>query len=182
MLTGPDFHEEHVLHDGTRVLLRHIRHEDLPALREGFAHLSPLSRYRRFNGVVRELSDTLLHFFVDVDGHDHVAIVATTVPDDGAPRGLGVARFVRDGKDPSAAEFAITVADEVQHKGLGGILAKALARAARERGVRHFQGIIAHDNRPIHQLLAELGPVREDMEGPESLFDVTLPAVDGETA
>lgn len=157
------------------MLLRHVQHDDLAALREGFEHLSPLSRYHRFNGVVRALSDDMLHFFVGADGTDHVAIVATSIPVAGAvPRGLGVARFIRDGHTSASAEFAITVADEMKHEGLGGILANALVRAARERGILHFRGIIAHDNRPIHLLLAELGPLNEDMEGPDSLFDVAL--------
>src|SRR6187402_2773053 len=108
MLIGPGFLEEHVLLDGTRVLLRHIRHDDLAALREGFEHLSPLSRYHRFNGVVRALSDEMLRFFVDADGTDHVAIVATSVPVAGEePRGLGVARIIRDERDSAVAEFAI---------------------------------------------------------------------------
>lgn len=177
MVVAPGFLEEHLLRDGTPVLLRHICPDDLAALREGFERLSPLSRYHRFNGVLRELSPAMLHFLVNVDGVDHVAIVATVTPAPGAaPRGVGVARFIRDTHASASAEFAITVADEMQHKGLGGVLGRALVRGARERGILHFRGIIARDNRPIHLLLAELGPLHEEVEGPESLFDVTLPA------
>jgi len=176
MRTGLDFNEEHTLRDGTRVVLRFIRHEDLAALKDGFSHLSQVSRYHRFNGQVKELSNQMLHFFVDVDGLDHVALVATTPPMIGISRGLAVARFIRDPKEPSAAEFAITVTDEMQHKGLGGVIAVALAHAASERGVRLFRGIMAYENTPIRRLLAELGPLTMETIGTECMFEVKLPA------
>src|SRR5262245_10851777 len=122
MLTGHDFREEHVLNDGTRVVLRHIAPQDGTALREAFVRLSPVSRHARFHGAPKALSDDVLRYLTNVDGYSHVAIVAITL-DAGAERGLGVARFVRDAGDPTVAEPAITVIDEMQHKGLGRILA-----------------------------------------------------------
>ena len=57
MRTGPDFREAHVLGDGTRVVLRHIRPDDVAELRRSFDRLSPESRYRRFFGGIAQLSD-----------------------------------------------------------------------------------------------------------------------------
>lgn len=153
MLTGPDFREEHVLNDGTRVVLRHIRPEDEAELKRGFEHLSSSSRYRRFQGLLNELSPGRLYYLTHVDGHDHVAIVAEA--EDG--KGLGVARLVRSESDPRLAEVALTVADEMQRKGLGRTLGVAIARAAKERGIDRLTGPILSDNHPIRSLLDEVG-------------------------
>lgn len=176
MLTNEDFHEEHVLDDGTRVVLRHIRPTDEAELKRGFERLSAASRYRRFQGVVNELTPNALHYLTHVDGKDHVAIVATTLPDaSGQVTGLGVARFVRAEKDPALAEVALTVVDHAQHKGLGRILGIAIARAAIDRGVRRFTGPILRDNVPIRSLLEEVGatfhPTTDGLEFEISLRD-----------
>lgn len=178
MLTGPRLNEDHVLDDGTRVVVRHIRPEDEPELQRGFSRLSASSRYRRFQGVVNELTPRTLHYLTHVDGKDHVALVATTLPDAaGKTTGLGVARFVREQADPTRAEVALIVADASQHKGLGRILAVAIARAARERGIRRFKGPILRDNVPIRRLLDEVGATfRPTTDGLE--FEIDLCADD----
>ena len=108
-----------------------------------------------------------------MDGDHHVAIVATTTGDARA-RGLGVARFVRTVEAPTIAEIAITVADEMQHRGLGSVLIHALAGVATAHGVRRFCGQTSPDNVPMLRLLHELGPVVSRIEGTELLFEVTL--------
>jgi GNAT superfamily N-acetyltransferase len=155
--TGPDFHESHRLRDGMAVDLRHIRPDDAPELARRFKDLSLASRHQRFFSSLAVLSDELLHYLTHVDGHDHVAIVATTRAPSGHELGVGVARFIRMATAPTVAEPAITVSDEYQGRGLGYLLALTLARAARERGVTHFRGPILADNTQVRQLLEELG-------------------------
>ena len=157
METGPDFHEEHLLSDGTSVAVRHIRPEDAAELKRGFEKLTPQSRYRRFLGGVTSLSDAQLRYLTEVDGHDHVAIVATIQPPGAEPVGLGVARYVRAAEDPEVAEIAITVQDEWQGLGVGRLLGLVLARAALERGVKRFSGEILADNDVVQALLADCG-------------------------
>jgi GNAT superfamily N-acetyltransferase len=176
--TGPDFHEDHVLDDGTKVSLRHIRPEDAAELKRGFDRLTPESRYRRFFGGVNALSESMLRYLTCVDGRDHVAIVAVAHSPSSTPsaeeRGLGVGRFIRIADEPTAAEVAITVIDDAQGKGLGRLLSLTLARAARERGVERFRGEILADNTHVFQLLDELGAVVRP-GGPGSVqFDVDL--------
>jgi hypothetical protein len=131
MKTGPDFTEEHILSDGMHVTLRHIRASDAPELHAGFLRLSPESRYRRFFTGITDLSEEMLRYLTEVDGVDHVAIVAAGVsPDLKHEAGYGVARFVRRKDDAHVAEAAITVVDDMQHKGIGRILGIALAQAA----------------------------------------------------
>jgi hypothetical protein len=174
MLTGPSFYEEHVLDDGTRVVLRHIRPSDEPALKNAFDHLSTTSRYSRFQGVLNELSPSTLHYLTHVDGTNHVAIVATTMPEPGkAAIGLGVARFIRMNDDRARAEVALTVIDEAQHQGLGRILGVAIGRAAAERGIHALVGPALRDNLALRNLLDEVGAtVRSTPDGIE--FEIEL--------
>src|SRR5512140_538827 len=175
MDTGPDFREDHLLRDGTQVTLRHIRPDDAAELKRGLMRLSPGSRYRRFLGLVSELTDEQVKYLTCVDGRDHVAIVAVTqVPGVEGDVGLGVARFVRLPEDPEVAEAAITVVDDAQGKGLGRILALTLARAAHERGVRRFRGRVLAENAAVQQLLADVGAAMGKPEQGGVVFDVEL--------
>jgi GNAT superfamily N-acetyltransferase len=177
--TGADFNEENALVDGTRVVLRHIRPSDAVELRRGFERLSPESRYRRFFGGVSRLSDEALHYLTDVDGRDHVAIVAVTdSPDLKSETGLGVARFVRLHDEPTVAEAAVTVVDDFQRKGLGRMLARCMAQAASERGIRTLRAVVLADNAPMVSLMREIGAAERPVEAGVLTFDIPLDAVD----
>jgi len=177
MKTGPEFSAEHELADGTRVTLRHIRPSDAEELNAGFHRLSPESRYRRFFSGINALSDDMLRYLTDVDGTDHVAIVAVGIsPDLKHETGYGVARFVRRRDDAHVAEAAITVVDDMQHKGLGRILGLALSEAALERGITRFRGEALASNTPMRQLLAEVGARILDETPSSIVFEVALDA------
>jgi GNAT superfamily N-acetyltransferase len=170
-----DYREEHTLADGARVTLRSIRPEDGPVLRDGFAHLSPLSRYRRFFGGVAELSDAMVRYLTEVDGQNHLAIVATTDSLDLKTEvGLGVARFIRIKEEPDVAEAAVTVIDAAQGRGIGRLLLHALAEAARERGVRAIRAEVLASNTPMRRILDDVGATVRSDDGTTLVFDVPL--------
>lgn len=180
MRTGPDFREEHTLADGTRVVLRHVRPSDAPELRRAFERLSPESRYRRFFGGLTHLSDATLRYLTDVDGRDHVAIVATTEsPDLKQDVGLGAARFVRLPGEPTVAEAAVTVVDDAQRRGLGRLLATTLAEAARERGVHTFRAEVLAENGPMSAIMEEVGARALSSDAGVVTWDVDLDALAG---
>lgn len=175
METGPDFREEHVLKDGTRVTFRHIRPEDAAELRREFARLSPESRYRRFFGAAAVLDDATVDYLTHVDGRAHVAIIATTESLDlKSERGIGVVRFVRIAEDPKTAEIAITVVDDMQEKGLGTLLADAAVRAARERGIERFVGEVLEVNAHLVASLREHPAITTKTENGVLSFEVDL--------
>src|SRR3954471_10160146 len=143
------------LADNTLLFLREIRPDDKERLLASMECLSEESRHRRFLGPKPSLSKGELRYLTEVDGHDHYAIVA--VPDDEDPeRIVAVARFVRLADDPKAAEAAITVCDALQGKGLGGLLARRLSDAARERGIERLTATIAAENRPALKLMRQI--------------------------
>lgn len=168
-----------MLADGTHVVLRHIRPSDASELRRGFERLSPESRYRRFFGGVSRLSDEALHYLTEVDGRDHVAIVAVTdSPDLKTETGLGVARFVRLADETTVGEAAVTVVDDMQRKGLGRVLARCMARAASERGIRTLRAAVIADNAPMVALMREIGAVERSFDAGVYTFDIPLEGVD----
>jgi RimJ/RimL family protein N-acetyltransferase len=132
------------------LVIRPIRPDDKAALRRGLEHLSPESRHQRFLTPKPRFTSAELRYLTEVDGVDHVALVA--VPVDHPDRIVGVARFVRLRDDPEAAEAAVTIADELQGRGLGRELGRRLTDAARARGIRRFTATLLGENVASHRL------------------------------
>jgi RimJ/RimL family protein N-acetyltransferase len=144
------------LKDGTPIYVRTLRPRDRIQLARGFARLSAQSRRFRFLGPLRRLTSRQLNMLCNVDQVNHVAIGARDNGRYGHP-GAAVARFVRFEQDPSVAEFALTVVDEYQQRGLGTQLLKLLLAAAREMGVQTLRGYVLPDNIAMIHLLDKLG-------------------------
>jgi RimJ/RimL family protein N-acetyltransferase len=143
------------LPDGAPVLIRPIRADDKRMLSDGLRRLSPESVQRRFLTPKRSFSRAELRYLTEVDGRDHVALVAE-YPGEPVRRLIAVARFVRLQDDPDAADVAIVVGDSWQRRGLGSIMVEELAGEARRLGIRRFTATMASDNRPAHRLMEKL--------------------------
>jgi GNAT superfamily N-acetyltransferase len=171
------FPEHHTLSDGTRVMLRPIQPSDRDELRRGFESLSSESRYRRFFAAVSRLDDRMLDYLTNVDGVNHFAVVAFTQSLDlKEERGVGVARFIRVKGEPTVAEVAVTVTDDMQHKGLGTLLLITTIREARAHGITHFRGETLATNEPIRSLLEASGAITKPTPDGTIVFDLEIPA------
>jgi len=157
---------EHVvaLRDGSRALIRPIRATDKAALADGLDRLSPASRYRRFLRPVTSLNDRELRYLTEVDYTNHFAWVAVDPDGPGEP-GLGVARYVRDPKDPEIAEAAVAVVDDHQGIGLGTLLLQFLVASAIANGIATFRGWVLGDNVEILRPLERIGARRRADHG-----------------
>lgn len=142
------------LADNTLLYLREIRPDDKERLAEGMRGLSDESIQRRFLGPKPTLSASELRYLTEVDGINHYAIVAFEAGDEERIR--AVARYVRWADDPTAAEAAITVCDDLQGRGLGSLLARRITDAARERGIDRITASVASDNRPALKLMRKI--------------------------
>jgi RimJ/RimL family protein N-acetyltransferase len=136
------------------LLFRHIRPDDKGRLAEGLKRLSPESRQKRFLMPKPRFSSSELRYLTEIDGFDHVAIVAVSAEDPDVF--YGVARFVRLRDEPTTAEAAIVVADSLQGEGLGRELGRRLADEARERGVERFTASMLGDNVAAHALFRSI--------------------------
>jgi len=144
------------LRDGSHVLIRPVRPEDKPLLREGFTRLSEESRYRRFMRPVKELTETDLDYLTRIDYTTHMAWVAVD-PESPEHSGLGVGRYIQLAGHPNIAEVAITVVDSHQGLGLGTILLGVITRSAVQQGIQTFVAHVLVQNAPMLKLFTELG-------------------------
>jgi RimJ/RimL family protein N-acetyltransferase len=144
------------LADGTSLLIRPLQPGDRKDLLEGFQKLSMGSRRFRFLTPIRKLSEYQLKSLIEVDQLNHVAIGVKDIGRPGKP-GVAIARFVRLEEEPRVAEFAITVIDEYQNRGLGTLLTRILMEAAAERGIDVLRGFLLDDNLAMIRLLHRFG-------------------------
>jgi acetyltransferase len=157
------------LRDGSTAMVRPIKPED-EALETRFVDgLSAQSRYQRFLNQMAHLPPLLLARFTHIDYDREMALVALA-PDSG--EFIGVARYAPNtGRDSAGfalattAEFALTVADAWQGRGLGHALLEKLIACARAAGYTALDGIILAANSDMLELVAQLGFVRMGRDG-----------------
>jgi len=142
--------------DRRPVHIRPIRATDAPGLLRFYAGLSPESRRTRFLSVSAAVSPAQSISFCTTD-HDHEEGFVAVVHDGplGQSRIVGHLCLEPDGSD--AAEVAIAVADEFQHRGIGRRLMAAGAGWARRAHVRRFTATMFAGNAPINRLLIGFG-------------------------
>lgn len=169
-----------VLHGGQSVLIREIREQDVELERRFIERLSPTSRRFRFLGTLVSPSDELLHQLVTLDPARDVALIAL-IGEGAEQTEIGVARLSAEGDE--TCEFAVTVSDEWQHKGLGTLLMQHLINSAVERGIRSMHSFDAADNEPMREFAAHLGFKRtpDPDDGTRVVHSLDLPAMSEQT-
>jgi GNAT superfamily N-acetyltransferase len=143
-----------LLMDGTQLRVRPIRPSDREALAMEFRRLSPESRRQRFLAPKRELGETELRRLTEIDHRSHEALIAIEAE---SGRGVAVARYAGYAGEPARSEFAITVADDWQGRGIGSALSRRLLMCARKEGVSALEAIALVDNHAALALLHGLG-------------------------
>jgi acyl-CoA synthetase (NDP forming)/GNAT superfamily N-acetyltransferase len=148
--TPPPAHWEAdiVAADGGTVHLRPIRPDDADGLVGLMERSSEQTRYFRFFGPMKRLSERDLHRFTHVDHVDRVAFVLLL-----GDQLIAVGRYDRL-PGTQDAEVAFLVEDAHQGRGLGSVLLEHLAAAARERGIERFVAeVLAQNNRMVRVFL-----------------------------
>lgn len=147
--------------DGRAVRVRPIRPEDAGLERRFHDGLSERSRYHRFMQHLPELSPRMLARFTQLDYDRELALVA-----------LWQGEFIAVGRyapnpDGRSAEFALTVGDAWQGKGLGRALLAKLCETAHAAGYAALYGYILADNREMLDLAERLGFSETSRDGTE---------------
>lgn len=145
---------------GDEYQIRPIHPDDKRVLADAFTRLSPQTRYNRFLVPADRLSNTQLAYLTELDFHDHVA---WGLLDGDEP--VSVARFIRLAEDPTSADFAVTVFDSHQGRGIGPLMIEILAVSARARGISRFQFDVLAENRPMLTVLDRMGADFTDEPG-----------------
>ncbi|MDP9045777.1 MAG: GNAT family N-acetyltransferase [Pseudomonadota bacterium] len=155
----PDSHEEVVLRGGDRVLIRPVQREDAELERRFIEALSPESRRFRFFETLLTPSPALLDQLTVLDPATDVAFVAV-VAEGKRERAVGVGRFSADAAGHDC-EFALTVAEEWQKKGLASHLMTRLIAVAKARGIVRMHSSDAAHNSKMRDFATHLHLSRE---------------------
>ena len=151
----PEIVENWTLLDGSAATLRPIRGSDMELERAFVRNLSPQSKFKRFMGELKELSPEQLHAFTHPDrARESVYVVIRSTA--AGQEEIAVARYIVE-PDDLGCEFAITIADAWQGKGVAGRLMRALIRDARTRGLAHMSGYVLGANNRMLDFVRKLG-------------------------
>ena len=155
--------------------LRAIAPDDARRLIALFHRLSDETIRYRFFIAKKELLPSEAEHFASVDYRLRMAVVAecATTPERAL---VGVARYdASQSPDAERAEFAIVVEDRFQGRGLGKVLLRQLAEAARANGIRYLAGSTLADNQNMLRFLRGCGyPVEFQRDGTEMQFVIRL--------
>ena len=142
--------------DGRTITIRPIRPEDAEMEQDFVKRMSDESKYYRFMDTLRELTQSMLVRFTQVDYDREMALVATLPGENGKPTQIGVARYVTN-PDGETVEFALAIADDWQKHGIGRKLMSVLIESARQKGYRAIVGDVLTQNIKMFHLITSLG-------------------------
>jgi len=149
---------EWTMSDGTQLQIRPIRAEDEPLVREFQRSLSEDTVYMRFANAER-LEGRIAHARLArsclIDYGREIALVAEPKTEDGR-RILGIGNLVRTRRS-GRTEFALLVADDVQHHGLGTELLRRLVEIGRAEGMSEIVGYVLESNHAMLAICNKLG-------------------------
>lgn len=158
------------LADGTDVTIRPVRSEDAEIIQAFVRAMSDESRYFRFMDTMRELNQSMLSRFTQIDYDREMALIAT-MEERGQEIMLGVARYIIN-PDGESCEFATAVADSWQGRGIGQKLMRLLMDVARDKGLRVMESEVLARNAGMLELAEALGFEILPMEGDEGVRGV----------
>ncbi len=142
------------LPNGTNIVIRPIRPEDVDLERNFTRELSDEAKYFRYMSSVQELTPEMLMRFTQIDYHYEMALIAVTEVDNHEVE-LGVARYVIN-PDKKSCEFALVVSDKWQRQGIGHRLMHHLMEVARDRGLEKMEGEVLSNNFKMLDLMKSL--------------------------
>ena len=158
------------MHTAALVHVRPIDSRDADAFSAWFGRLSDESRRKRFLGAKPRLSARELTYLTDVDHVSHTALVAV----DASGALIGEARYATSQPGDRIADFAVTVADDWQGRGVGTRLAARLIDAARANGMTRLTAMTLWDNTAAIALLHRLGFLRAGYDGDALEYELAL--------
>ena len=174
MINIRDYEAVETLKDGSTAIIRAIRPDDKATLLKGIDLLSADSRYKRFHGARKGLTEQELKFYTEIDYLHHVALLAVLKDSDQA---IGGGRFIVYDTSLShlSAELAFAVADKFQGLGLATVLFKHLIRIAREVDIHTLEADVLSENMAMIRIFEKGGlPVTKAHEDGNVHVTMTL--------
>ena len=130
--------------EGEKVLIRPIRPEDEPMMRDMFYSFSEKTVHLRFHSFVKAMPHQRLQVFCNVDYDSEMALIGISGAK-GHEEVVAVGSYMADAS-LAEAEVAFTVRDDWQRKGLGTFLFGRLVEIARAKEIREFKALVLPEN------------------------------------
>ncbi|MCX7991766.1 MAG: GNAT family N-acetyltransferase [Proteobacteria bacterium] len=137
------------------LLLRPVRLNDEPILKDFFYSLSEDSLFKRFICVKKEMPHQELQFYTAIDYTKEMVILAI-VQDGWKETVVGVGQYSLNEKT-LMAEVAFLVRDDYQKQGVGEVLLNYLTYIAKRAGLYGFTAEVLVDNKPMLKLFEKMG-------------------------
>jgi len=165
------YETEVLLKDGSRIMLRPIRREDIDVWLGFVSRLSRRTKYLRFHSLPNLGREDAIRFCT-VDYNDTFAFVAE-VRGDQQKDIVAIGRYYRLPKRHSA-EVAFAIEDAYQKKGIGTKLVEWLANVARENGITTFEADVLAENREMMGVFRAYGfHITSELQ--EGVYHITFP-------
>lgn len=164
----------HELPAGLRVTLRLTKPSDAPRVRALLDRLSAETLRRRFFSPMPAVPERTVEHFTFYDPRKRL-VLAATVPAAGVEQIVGLADLALS-PGGGAPELGLVVDDEHQGRGVGRLLAGALAVLAAKRGATHLKAEILDGNEAMLAVMRSLGPVMHTVEDGQSVAYARLTA------
>ncbi|MBI4835199.1 MAG: GNAT family N-acetyltransferase [Planctomycetes bacterium] len=152
----PEYMEIHrTTKEGLTLLLRPVRINDEPLLKDFFYSLSDQSMYRRFISTRKDMSHERLQEFVVIDYTREMVILAS-IKQDEKELIVGVGQYAID-EISHTAEAAFVIRDDYQNKGIGKELLSYLTYLAKKNGLLGFTAEVLVENKQMLHLFESMG-------------------------
>jgi len=168
-----DVFEHLTARDGTPLVVRLIRKDDVDALRRGFDRLTPDEVRMRFLHPLNELPEPFARELCDLDPETAFAWVLADPDEAASPEIHAVARAFVD-KVLDQAEFAIVVEGRFHGEGFGSLLMHRVIDSARKLGATELWSDVLLANGPMLEICDSLGFQRNTALHNPGVVRVTL--------
>jgi len=168
----PDYRQTINLLDGRQILIRPICPDDRLLLTVFFDQLTDETRFFRYHYSKRQLTESELKEYCEMDYRDNLALVAE-IEREGKRQIVGIGSCSRL-PDSHTAEVAFVVQDGEQRRGIGTQLLKHLSILAWQRDIHFFSGEILRNNAKMLSIFRKSDPGMKQVVDSGSTCVVTL--------
>ncbi len=156
-----EYTEEYRLKDGDTAVLRAIKAEDEPKVKDLFKSFSEKTMHYRFFYTIKDITHEMLVRYCHTDYDREITVVA----EHGGIL-VGMSRLMYDPGE-SKAEFSVVVTDSWQNKGLGFKLVEKIVDIGRRKKLETVYATVIKENSAMKHVAEKLGFVVETTEDPQ---------------
>jgi acetyltransferase len=145
------------LPDGPHVRFRYVTPADAELVAASIRTVSRETLLHRFFSPINTVPISSVREMLKINFPASICLVGE-IDENGHPRIICGARFVRASSSDTMAEVALSVHDDFQCRGLGTFLLRKLGEFAFAAGVEKFEGYVLYSNARMRRLVERVSP------------------------